>query len=140
MFSFPGGLFSPMAGGVASGAGAASNFSMSLSSPGAGFNPNQVSTPYPSGYQAMNAQPQNALGFPGLAPSGPEVIFSGKHDGLCLYLGRILRWVQWRMRGLFLQCVHWLCSKDRKCGCSALVLSLTSTPSLVCPLDMPVLH
>ena len=68
-----------------------SSFSTTFTTPGHGFNPNQVSTPYQSIGQSVTMQ--NASAYPGLATGSPEVFFSGKHNGLCLYLGRILRLV-----------------------------------------------
>ena len=68
-----------------------SSFSTTFTTPGPGFNPNQVSTPYPGMSHTMTSQ--NTMPYQGVGTGGPEVIFSGKHNGLCLYLGRILRYV-----------------------------------------------
>ena len=72
---------------------AGGGFATSFTSPVGAFKPNQVSTPYSNGSAgAYNQTAQNASMFGGVG-AGPEVLFSGKHNGLCLYLGRILRLV-----------------------------------------------
>ena len=65
-----------------------------------GFNPNQMSTPYPNMSQSFS-QPQSPMGMNasqiGGATGQQEVVFSGKHNGLCLYLARLLRPI-WEQR------------------------------------------
>ena len=51
----------------------------------------QTSTPFPNVTQQLQFQSPASNTF---APGSPEVIFSGKHNGLCLYLSRILRCVK----------------------------------------------
>ncbi|OXB79178.1 UNVERIFIED_CONTAM: hypothetical protein H355_006637 [Colinus virginianus] len=60
--------------------------SPSLSTPGPGLQPTNVSTPiFPSG---------NSLSHPGTSISsgmmGPEIVFSGRHYGICIYFARII--------------------------------------------------
>ena len=59
-----------------------------------GFNPSLMSTPFPGMDHSM-AMPQATTLGPSLGTGmgQTEVQYSGKHQGLCLYLARILRWV-----------------------------------------------
>ncbi|KAK2179646.1 hypothetical protein NP493_478g02009 [Ridgeia piscesae] len=59
-----------------------------LSTPRRGGDLPQTSTPFPNVTQQLQFQSPASNTF---APGSPEVIFSGKHNGLCLYLSRILR-------------------------------------------------
>ncbi|NXF41371.1 NU155 protein, partial [Nyctibius bracteatus] len=61
-----------------------SNFSF-LTTPGQGLQPPSMSTPmFPSG---------NSMSHPGTSISGmmgPEIVFSGRHNGICIYFARII--------------------------------------------------
>ncbi|XP_013406007.1 nuclear pore complex protein Nup155 [Lingula anatina] len=64
-----------------------------FTTPAPGMHPNQMSTPITSGFgqqpqQQQQQQQQQSTFTSGLAH---EMMFSGKHDGLCLYVGRIVR-------------------------------------------------
>ncbi|NWH73279.1 NU155 protein, partial [Piaya cayana] len=55
-----------------------------MATTGQGFPPPAVSTPFPSG---------NSLSHPGTSVSGmmgPEIVFSGRHNGICIYFARIV--------------------------------------------------
>ena len=63
----------------------------------------QTSTPFPNVTQQLQFQSPSSNTF---VPGSPEVIYSGKHNGLCLYLSRILRCVIYLSR--ILRCVIYL--------------------------------
>ncbi|XP_030368345.1 nuclear pore complex protein Nup155 isoform X2 [Strigops habroptila] len=53
-----------------------------LTPPGQGLQPRNMSTPiYPSG---------NSMSHPGAGMMGPEIVFSGRHNGICIYFARII--------------------------------------------------
>ncbi|XP_010008714.1 PREDICTED: nuclear pore complex protein Nup155 isoform X2 [Nestor notabilis] len=53
-----------------------------LPTPGQGLQPRNMSTPiYPSG---------NSMSHPGTGMMGPEIVFSGRHNGICIYFARII--------------------------------------------------
>ena len=62
-----------------------------------GFQPGIVSTPYPNLNQSV-AQSMNVV---------QEIMFSGKHNGLCLYLARILRYRLCDSSSRFLMFCSW---------------------------------
>ncbi|XP_041111016.1 nuclear pore complex protein Nup155-like [Polyodon spathula] len=55
-----------------------------LATPAPGVQPQSVSTPF------ILASPAVQAGGPLAAMAGPEVVFSGKHNGICIYFTRIL--------------------------------------------------
>ncbi|MGH0126184.1 UNVERIFIED_CONTAM: hypothetical protein FKN15_005580 [Acipenser sinensis] len=55
-----------------------------LATPAPGMQPQSVSTPF------ILASPVGQTGGPLAAMAGPEVVFSGKHNGICIYFTRIL--------------------------------------------------
>ncbi|RXN00006.1 Nuclear pore complex protein Nup155 [Acipenser ruthenus] len=63
---------------------APSNVGPIFSSPVPGMQPQSVSTPF------ILASPVGQAGGPLAAMAGPEVVFSGKHNGICIYFTRIL--------------------------------------------------
>uniref|UniRef100_A0A8V5H400 Nuclear pore complex protein Nup155 n=1 Tax=Melopsittacus undulatus TaxID=13146 RepID=A0A8V5H400_MELUD len=57
------------------------NFSF-LTTPGQGLQPRSMSTPiYPSA---------NSMSHPGAGMMGPDIVFSGRHNGICIYFARII--------------------------------------------------
>ncbi|XP_066568276.1 nuclear pore complex protein Nup155 isoform X2 [Amia ocellicauda] len=55
-----------------------------LTTPAPGMFPPAVSTPF------VHASPMTPAGAPVNTMAGPEVVFSGKHNGICIYFTRIL--------------------------------------------------